>query len=215
MPAKGRKNKPKFLRRPDARPDQILDAAEDVFGRYGYEAATLDGIAKAAGITKGTIYLYFKNKKTVFIEMMKRRLSALIESVRREVSSEEIDTFEDYISVFLPNVRNFLKDPAYPNFFRLMMAESGRFPGIMRDFFKGTILQAINMGKAAYETDARRNRVKDLNGAIVFRCLVGMHIAFVVTQEIMGAKEYDPLDWDEINETIDTIFREGIRRDPE
>jgi AcrR family transcriptional regulator len=213
MSSKLKKSNPKFLRRPDARPGQILDAAEKVFGKLGYEAATLDGIAKDAGITKGTIYLYFKNKKAVFLEMMKRRLSKLLDSIRQEALDHEIDSFEDYLGVVLPNLRNFITDPAYPNFFRLMMAESGRFPGIMKEFFRGTIYQVIEASKAVYGRDAGRKKVKDLDGAIVLRCLIGMHLAFVITQEIMGAKEYDPLEWDEIEKTIDIIFREGIRRD--
>ncbi len=213
MATQTKKRKPKFLRRPDARPDQILDAAEKVFGKYGYDAASLDRVAKAAGITKGTIYLYFKNKKAVFIGMMKRRISKLLDNVKEQVSSREAGSFDDYLDIFLPNIRSFMTDPAYPSFLRLIIAESGRFPDVAKEFFSGTILQAINVGKAVYSEAASEKHVKDLNGAIVFRCLMGMHLVFVLTQEIMGGKDIDPLDWDEISETIETIFRNGIRRE--
>jgi len=213
MAVNAKKKKPKFLRRPDARPDQILDAAEKVFGKYGYDAASLDRVARAAGITKGTIYLYFKNKKTVFIAMMKRRITSLLDGVREEVSNREIEDFDDYLDVILPNIRNFLTDPAYPSFFRLMVSESGRFPGIAQEFFESTILQVIRTGNAVYGDAARLKKVKALDGRIVFRCLIGMHLAFVFTQEILGGKDIDPLDWDEIYKTIETIFRNGIRRE--
>ncbi len=212
MPTKAKIRKPKFLRKPDDRPGQILDAAEKVFGKFGYDAASLEQIAKEAGISKGTIYLYFKNKKTVFIEMMKRRLSDVIESLKSEYSDDGADSFEDIYRVLITNFRGLLTHPAYPSFLKLMIAESGRFPGIAEDFFKGVIFQAIGIGSGIYESEARKGNVKKLKGRVAMRCLIGMHLVFVITQEIMRAKEYDPLEWDEVFKTIDTIFWEGIRR---
>ena len=53
---------PRWQRRPDARPDEILDAALEVFGAQGCSGARLEDIARAAGVSKGTLYLYFESK---------------------------------------------------------------------------------------------------------------------------------------------------------
>ena len=57
---------PRWRRRPEDRPHQLIDAALDVFSEYGYSAAKLDDIAHRAGVSKGTIYLYFASKEELF-----------------------------------------------------------------------------------------------------------------------------------------------------
>ena len=61
----------RWQRRPEERPRQILGAALDVFAEKGFARATMDEIAEAAGITKGTIYLYFKSKKDLLLEVIR------------------------------------------------------------------------------------------------------------------------------------------------
>lgn len=51
--------------------EAILDAATDVFSKYGFYGAKMEDIAKKAGIGKGTIYGYFESKETLFYEMIK------------------------------------------------------------------------------------------------------------------------------------------------
>ena len=55
-----------------ARRAAILDAAQRVFGQYGYRRTSMDDIARAAGIAKGTIYLSFPSKEEVFLELSRR-----------------------------------------------------------------------------------------------------------------------------------------------
>ncbi|MES2177526.1 MAG: TetR/AcrR family transcriptional regulator [Gemmatimonadota bacterium] len=54
-------------RRPDQRPQELLEAALDVFARKGYRAARLDDVAEAAGVTKGAIYHYFDTKEELLL----------------------------------------------------------------------------------------------------------------------------------------------------
>jgi AcrR family transcriptional regulator len=54
---------------------QLLDAAERVFVRQGYQGATLDGIAAEAGFTKGAVYWHFKNKEALFLELLAEGMS--------------------------------------------------------------------------------------------------------------------------------------------
>jgi len=55
----------------EARRKQILDAAIEVFSQKGYAAATMPEIAESAGLAAGTLYLYFPNKRELFIESVK------------------------------------------------------------------------------------------------------------------------------------------------
>ncbi|MBM3907890.1 MAG: TetR/AcrR family transcriptional regulator [Gemmatimonadetes bacterium] len=87
--------RPKWTRRPDARPREILDAALRVFAKRGYNAARLDDIAAAAGVTKGTIYYYFKNKHALLTRLAESigqaevaRIAALVSDAPGPVSAQ-------------------------------------------------------------------------------------------------------------------------------
>lgn len=57
---------PRWERRPDDRPQEVLDAAVRVFAQRGYRGTRLEEVAEAAGVTKGTIYYYFRSKEDLF-----------------------------------------------------------------------------------------------------------------------------------------------------
>jgi len=206
------RTKLKFRRLPDKRPGQIMDAAEVVFGKYGFQAASLDKIAKAAGITKGTIYLYFRNKKDLFLNMMKRRARSMLDELNKRATEKGITTFRELFSEILPSLRGFMRDPDYPNFIKLVMAESGRFPKLGSEFYRVIPMRGVELASKAYLSDLNLGKVKKLNPKVVIQCLIGMHLVFIITQEILGAKEFDPIDWDEIEKTIDAIFWDGVKR---
>src|SRR5215218_8858721 len=70
---------PRWRRLPEERPKQILDAALAVFAERGLAAARLEDIAKRAGVSKGTIYLYFANKEELFRGVVRESVISFIE----------------------------------------------------------------------------------------------------------------------------------------
>src|ERR1700732_3593120 len=68
-------------RRKAERPQEILEAAFVEFSRNGYATTTLDAIAERAGVTKGTIYVYFENKEHLFISMVREVTKATLDTV--------------------------------------------------------------------------------------------------------------------------------------
>jgi len=68
-------------RRKAERPHEILEAAFVQFSRNGYATTTLDAIAERAGVTKGTIYVYFENKEHLFISMVRELMKVTLDTV--------------------------------------------------------------------------------------------------------------------------------------
>lgn len=66
---------------------EILQAARKVFARKGFDGATVDEIAEAAGVAKGTVYLYFQSKSDIYFEALRRGLVALIEETSRKMEA--------------------------------------------------------------------------------------------------------------------------------
>jgi len=70
---------------PDLRRSEILEVATRVFSESGYGASDMQGIADALGIAKGTIYLYFKSKKELFLAAVQRAIESLADRIDKEV----------------------------------------------------------------------------------------------------------------------------------
>src|ERR1700692_3942579 len=68
-------------RRKAERPKEILEAAFTEFARNGYAVTTLDQIAERAGVTKGTIYVYYESKEHLFISMVRELTKSTVDTV--------------------------------------------------------------------------------------------------------------------------------------
>jgi AcrR family transcriptional regulator len=124
---------PRWRRLPEARPRQILDAAIDVFGESGLAAARLEDIAKRAGVSKGTIYLYFSNKETLFCEMIRRLVSdTIVQAQERAVatSASAVEQLIDYAHSVWQHVRT----PMFEKLHRLAIGELRNFPALLEFF---------------------------------------------------------------------------------
>src|SRR5258705_2826234 len=78
---------PKWRRQPEHRPQQIIEAALEFCGECGLANARLQDIANRAGVSKGTIYLYFPNKEELFREMIRETAVAAIEKGERTTTT--------------------------------------------------------------------------------------------------------------------------------
>lgn len=124
---------PRWRRLPEARPRQILNAAIDVFGESGLAAARLEDIAKRAGVSKGTIYLYFSNKETLFCEMIRELVGdAIVQAQERAVaaSASAVDQLIDYAHSVWQHVRT----PMFEKLHRLSIGELRNFPALFEFF---------------------------------------------------------------------------------
>ena len=70
--------KPKFQRRAEDRPDEVLDAALSLFSTKGYARSSVSEIARAAGLSKGAVYLYFPSKHDILLGLVRRAVGTLI-----------------------------------------------------------------------------------------------------------------------------------------
>src|SRR5689334_10675167 len=65
----------------------LLSAARVVFSRQGFHDATIDDIAREAGVAKGTVYLYFKSKQEIYLEALRDGVESLLNEMRTEADA--------------------------------------------------------------------------------------------------------------------------------
>lgn len=114
-------------RRKDARPGELIDAAIDVFAERGFAAARLDDIAQRAGVTKGTVYLYFSSKEELFEAAVRQTLMSSIahgQSVLRDFQGSTTELLESVLRGWWHGV---VRTKAAP-LAKLIFAEATNFP---------------------------------------------------------------------------------------
>jgi AcrR family transcriptional regulator len=119
---------PRWRRLPEERPKQILDAALAVFAERGLAAARLDDIAKAAGVSKGTIYLYFANKEELFREVVRATVISFIE--RGEAYFEAEKDPERTLVLWMEGHWSWICSPVFPAIHRLVSSELRDYPDL-------------------------------------------------------------------------------------
>ncbi len=76
--------------------ERILDSASKLFYQAGYHSTGMDDIAKSIGVTKGTLYLYFKNKEDLLIMACQRNTTLLEESLKNAIKNDFLDSFDRF-----------------------------------------------------------------------------------------------------------------------
>jgi AcrR family transcriptional regulator len=121
---------PARTRRPEDRAREIARAALDLFVTKGFAATKLEDVAKAAGVSKGLPYLYFKSKEELF-------KAVIVEAIGEPLmlASEFVDHFEGPTEVLLRGLigkfREFAESPL-GGVIKLILAEAGNFPEVAR-----------------------------------------------------------------------------------
>lgn len=142
MAASPTQQEPRWRRLPEERPRQILEAAREVFGEHGLAASRLDDIAKRAGLSKGTIYLYFPNKEELFREMVRQMVVSQIEQGEQSLSAMN-GPATDVLSQFLCGYWRFIRSSQFAPLFRLIHAEIHSFPDLAR-FYADEVIARVH-----------------------------------------------------------------------
>ena len=167
---------PRWRRLPEERPKQILDAALAVFAERGLAAARLDDIAKLAGLSKGTIYLYFPNKEELFREVIRNSVIAFIE--RGEARLESLGDPLQALDAWMEGYWAWLRSPVFPAMHRLVNSEFHSFPDLAAFYAKEVIERAHRLvgGMLERAMDAGQLRRTDpLVGARMLSALFVTH----------------------------------------
>lgn len=154
----------RWQRRKDARPAELLEAALDVFFEKGFAAARLEDIAARAGVSKGTIYLYFHSKEDVFDALVRAIPQPNVEQLRALAADTSIpaDTMLRRVLTFMGGL---LRDGRMAMFPRLVIGESGRFPKLAETYKREIISRGVGVVASIIERGIAEGRFRKIDPA--------------------------------------------------
>lgn len=134
-------NECRWRRRKEARPEEILEAALELFAEKGFSSTRMVDVAKKAGISKGTLYLYFDSKEKIFQELVTTFISPMVDEAELAISQFEGSASEllgEFVAGWWANIW-YSPLSAIP---KLIFSEAGNFPD-MAKFYTDTIYKRV------------------------------------------------------------------------
>jgi AcrR family transcriptional regulator len=121
-----------------------MDAAAEVFGERGLSGARLEDVAKRAGVSKGTIYLYFPNKIALFQEMIRQTIVAQIDRVEQEIARHQGTAIEQ-VDAYIRAWWQFNLSPRAQTISRLLIGELHRFPELSQFYADEVVVRKVKV----------------------------------------------------------------------
>ncbi|WP_138468478.1 TetR/AcrR family transcriptional regulator [Poseidonocella sp. HB161398] len=120
--------------------DQVVAGAREIFMQQGYEGASVDAIARAAGVSKATLYSYFADKRQLFLEIASCECQR--QSEQAQALAQSGRTVRETLTDIAERLTGFVLSEFGQSVFRLCVAESERFPELGRAFYRSGPEQA-------------------------------------------------------------------------
>jgi AcrR family transcriptional regulator len=168
-------DEPRWRRRKDARPQEILSAALDLFIEKGYAATRADEVAARAGVSKGTVYLYFQNKEELFKAVVRESFGPALQEAIELVDHYEGSSF-DLLEELMYGWWQHVGATKAAGIMKLMMAEAANFPEIAKFYYDEVVARAHAMVEKMLVRGMRRGE---------FRTVDLHHMAHVISSPML------------------------------
>jgi len=171
MPAVARRSRktrsrprPRWQRRKAARPAEIVAAALEVFVERGFAAARLEEVARRAGVTKGTVYLYFKSKEALFKAVVRETIVPVIaqgEAIAQSFTGSARDLVERLVREYW----RLVGETELAGIPKLMMAEAATFPQLTRFYYEEVVTRGHRLMAGVIERGIKNGEFRKVDVA--------------------------------------------------
>ena len=201
---------PKFRRRPEARPAEILAAALEVFAARGFQAARLEEVAKRAGVSKGALYLYFETKAHLFRAVVTDAISPNIERVKAMASAEV--PFETAVRMGIGMLaRTVVTDRRISGVVKLVIAESRNHPELATIWHETVVEPGLELVGGLIAAAQARGEVRAGDPRLFAFGIMGPMLLSMVWRETFEPIGADPIDVAKLaDQHLDTVLK-GMR----
>jgi len=203
--------RPRWHRRKDARPDEILAAALEVFADRGFAATKLEDVARRAGVTKGTIYLYFENKEALFKALVRETIVPIIaqgEALAQSFTGSARDLFERLVREYFQLVG----ETSVSGIPRLMIAEAGNFPQLARFYYEEVVTRGHRLMGSVLERGIKAGEFRRVNVPLATKLAMAPLMHAVIARKAFAACMPEGFDVASYLDTHIDLYLHGIAK---
>ena len=152
-------SKPRWERRKEARPQELLASAIELFVERGFAATRLEDVARRAGVSKGTLYLYYANKEDLFKAVVRQTILPMIDDAEASVAEFDGHSTELLRQIILSWWRRIGSTKA-SGISKLILAEADNFPELARFYQEEVMTRRMRMISNMLERGVRRGEFR-------------------------------------------------------
>ena len=201
----------RWRRRKEARPGEILDAALACFAEHGFAATRLDDVAHRAGVTKGTLYLYFPNKEELFKAVVAQALVPNLE--RGEALLSEAAEPQSTAALLAEVMRGWAELASSPAgaIPKIVVSEAGNFPDLARFYREQVVDRGMALLRRVLQLGIARGEFRALDLDDTVRCVVAPLLMAMLWRHSLGRHELAGFDPDALCQTHLQLLLNGLR----
>jgi AcrR family transcriptional regulator len=182
----------RWRRRKDARPGEIVAAALACFAERGFAATRLDDVARRAGVTKGTLYLYFPNKEELFKAVVRQAVVPNI-AFSEALVDESTEPAPVVLEQLVVRLSTAMVAPAsaIP---KIVISEAGNFPDIARFYLDEVIHRGLGVFRRLLEAGVARGEFRPMDVDSTAYCIVAPIVLGMLWRHSFARYDERPLD---------------------
>jgi len=158
----------RWSRRKSERPAELTAAALDLFVERGYAATRLEDVARRAGVSKGTLYLYFDSKETLFKTVVRDGIVSALECGERLTAAHQ-GSARELLSALLTGWWELIGSRRIGGIPKLMLAECGNFPELCSFYLDEVVARSHRLIAAALQRGIDTGEFRDMDIDLVAR----------------------------------------------
>lgn len=205
-----RPDKARWRRRKDARPQEILEAALQVFAEKGFAAARMDEIAQRARVSKGTIYLYFESKEAVFRALIQatlvRRVADMVALVR-----DHRGPVAPLLRELLLRLGHFLSTSDLVMLPKMVIAEAGNFPDLARIYREEVVERGLALFGGLLQAGMDRGEFRRVPVQHAVRLCMAPLLLAAIWRTTFAPLDREPYDYAGLIDTHVTTLLRGLQ----
>lgn len=179
-------------RRKEARPAELLEAALDTFRAKGFAGTRMEDIASRAGVSKGTIYLYFPSKEAIFEALVRNNLLPVIERLQVAMAAEP-GPATARLGMLVKAFARATADPRLVALPRLVLAEAGNFPDMARFYREQVVGRGLALVAGILEQGMEAGEFRRTDPLVTARLFLAPLVLSTLWRATFAAVEEAPL----------------------
>lgn len=187
----------------------LIDAALAVFSRVGFAAAKIDDVAEEAGVSKGTVYLYFESKEKLFEGMVKAKMMPMLDNIA-EIAIDPSMTATDRLKTHMRFFYNKILDSDRRQIMRLILSEGPTFPHLAEYYHANILSRGQAMVNAIIQLGVESGEFRKMPSHGLMQNVAAGAIVAGIWKLVF--ERFQPIDLDRYFETHIDLVLNGLRQ---
>ena len=207
------KNEPRWTRRKEARPEEITAAALELFVERGFAATRLEDVAARAGVSKGTVYLYFANKEDLFKAVVREGLVSPIAEMKDFASQYPGSSFA-LLRMLIFGWWEKVGATGMSGIPKLLLGESGNFPELVRFYLAEVVEPGHEVMMAIVKRGIARGEFRKVNAEDAALLIAAPLLQMMLWRSALEPQSTRKMDTARYLEAHMDMLEHGLRAQP-